>query len=76
VAHPAGAALHVFTVVAPRIPMWPRAALDPEWPGYEEAAPNAARASWRALVREAVYPLLVLPRGVEAPAADDAVADP
>jgi hypothetical protein len=56
------------------MPMWPGAALDPVWPGYEEAARQ--RGSWRALGREAVCPLLVLPRGVEAPAADDAVADP
>jgi nucleotide-binding universal stress UspA family protein len=127
VAQAAGATLYALTVVAPPVAMWPGTALDPEWPGYDDAArqrgtrelesalaelggdgvaeaivgspanelTNRSRdldllvvgsrsygpvrrlllgSTSMRLVREATCPLLILPRGVHASAADEGVA--
>jgi nucleotide-binding universal stress UspA family protein len=43
VAQAAGAALHVFSVMAPPVTLRPGVAWDPEWPGYDEAARRRGR---------------------------------
>jgi nucleotide-binding universal stress UspA family protein len=43
VARAAGATVYVLTVIAPAVTLWPGFALDPEWPGYDEAARRRGR---------------------------------